>query len=94
MSDLLRFVLNRRGVRQLLNSDGTRSIITIRAERVLNRARSSAPVATGAYRASLHLVQASTDRAVTRVTADADHALVVEARTGNLARALDGAGGS
>ena len=58
-------------------------------ERALAAAQSSAPVASGAYRASLHLVDDTTDRAVVRLVADVDHAMVVEANTGTLARALD-----
>jgi hypothetical protein len=51
----------------------------------------SAPVASGAYRDSLHIETDHTDRMVKRVVADVDYALVVEANTGNLARALDAA---
>ena len=79
---------------EILNSNEVRDLCTTRAERALSAARSAAPVDSGAYRASLRLEQATTDRAVTRVVADVDYAMVVEARTGNLARALDAAGGS
>jgi hypothetical protein len=79
---------------EILNSNEVRDLCTTRAERALSAARSAAPVDSGAYRASLRLEQATTDRAVARVVADVDYAMVVEARTGNLARALDAAGGS
>lgn len=79
---------------QILTSGEVRALCTDRAARALAAAKSSAPVDSGAYRASLHLEQATTDRAVTRVVADVDYALVIEARTGNLSRALDAAGGS
>lgn len=79
---------------EILNSREVRDLCTTRAERALSAARSGAPVDSGTYRASLRLEQATTDRAVARVVADVDYAMVVEARTGNLARALDAAGGS
>lgn len=82
------------GMRELLNSAGVRADLTRRAGSVLARAEASAPVETGQYRDGLHIVQATTDRAVTRVASSAPHAWAVEARTGNLARALDAAGGS
>lgn len=86
--------LNHRGMAELLKSDEVRSALTQRAERVLSRAQSSAPVDTGAYRDGLHLVQDTTDRAVVRVAGGSDHDWIVEIKTGNLARALDAAGGS
>lgn len=56
---------------------------------VLDAAIASAPVASGAHRASLHIEGAIEKRAVARVVADTDHSLGVEARTGHMARALD-----
>lgn len=79
------------GVKEVLNSSGTRAILTDKAQGVLAAAKSAAPVATGEYQASLQIVQATTDRAVTRISSSAPHALAVEANTGNLARALDSA---
>lgn len=86
--------LNHAGVRALLNDEGVRTELTRRAERVLAAAKASAPVESGEYRDNLHIEQATTDRAVTRVVGDTRHSLVVEAHTGNLARALDAAGGA
>ena len=91
---LSKFSLNHGGMAALLKSSGVRSFVTSRADAVLSAAESSAPVDTGAYRSSLHIEQATTDRAVVRVVADVSYALVVEAETGNLSRALDAAGGS
>lgn len=54
----------------------------------------TAPVDTGAYRDGITVWSDVTDRAVTRVGSTAPHARLVEANTGNLARALDAAGGS
>ena len=79
---------------EILKSDEVRAVVTERAERVLAAAQASAPVASGTYRASLHVEQDTTSRAVARVVADVPYAMVVEAATGNLARALDAAGGS
>lgn len=84
--------LNGRGIEELLNSSDVRDLLTEKADAVLSAAISSAPVASGEYQSSLHLVQDTTDRAVVRVATDAPHGRVVEANTGNLARALDAAG--
>lgn len=87
-------VLNRAGMKALLNDPSVRAELTRRVGPVLAAAQASAPVASGAHKASIHMEQATTDRAVVRVVADSDHSLVVEANTGNLARALDSAGGA
>lgn len=76
------------GMARLLKDDGVRAHIAGLADQVLARAEASAPVRTGAYRASLHRESVTTDRAVERVIATAPHAMLVESRTGNLARAL------
>lgn len=92
----VRVVLNDAGIRELLNSAGVRAELTRRMGPVLATAISNAPVGKvdgGTYRDSIHMEQATTGRAVVRVVSDSDHALVVESRTGNLARALDAAGG-
>lgn len=81
--------LSSAGIEELLNSAAVRADLTDRAERVLSAARSSAPVKTGNYRDGLGLRQDTTDRAVVRVVASAPHSHLVEADTGNLARALD-----
>lgn len=93
---MARIKLNRGGIRDVLGSDGVRAEVTRRAERVAAAARSAAPVASGEYRGSIRVEQATTGgyRAVARVVAGAPHAGVVEANTGNLARSLDAAGGS
>jgi hypothetical protein len=81
------------GMGELLNSDDVRSALTERAQQILAKAKADAPVDTGAYRDGLHIEQATTDRAVVRVSGSTDHDWIVEAKTGNLARALDAAGG-
>lgn len=82
--------LNHSGVESLLGAPGVRAACREQAEAVAERARATAPVDTGEYRASIHVVSDTTDRAVERVVADAPHAMIVEANTGNLARALGG----
>ena len=84
-----RVVLSSPGVRGLLDDARVRAELARRADAIVAAAHASAPVQTGAYRASIHRESATTDRAVERVVADAPHALIVEARTGNLARALE-----
>lgn len=78
------------GMRELLNDPGVRGALTTLAGPVLARAQAGAPVDSGEYRASLRIIQATTDRAVVRVGSDDDKALVIEARTGNLARSVGG----
>lgn len=85
----IRVKLNRGGMAALLKSADVRHELTKRAESVLDAAVSNAPVASGEYRESLHIRQDTTDRVAVRVGSDAPHAWVVEAKTGNLARALD-----
>lgn len=86
---LSRFKLNHAGIQSYLDGGhGVDSLVRSRAEEVASRAKSSAPVDSGAYRDSIHLEEGHTDRLVVRVVADVDYAMVVEANTGNLARSL------
>lgn len=93
----VKVVLNRTEVGRMLRAEGSyatvREMLTRRAEAVLGAAEATAPVASGAYKAGLGIHQDTTDRAAVRVVATADHSFIVESRTGNLARALDAAGG-
>lgn len=84
--------LNHRGVEEVLKSRQTRALLTEKAQRVLSAAVASAPVVTGNYRAGLEVQQDTTDRAIARVAGTAPHSHLVEADSGNLARALDAAG--
>jgi hypothetical protein len=87
----VKVVLDHSGIAELLVDPGVRADLTVRAERVLEHGRSHAPVETGEYRDGLHIEQATTDRASVRVAGSTNHDWIVEARTGNLARALDAA---
>ena len=92
-----RVKINQAGVRALLSDPGVRAELERRAAAVEAAAKASAPVASGQYRDSIRAQSDSSPidgRARATVGATAPHALVVEARTGNLARALNAAGGA
>lgn len=82
------FRLNSAGMRELLNEGEIRGLLTSLAGVVLSRAQAGAPVDTGEYRASLRIIQDTTDRVAVRVGSTDDKAMVIESRTGNLARAI------
>jgi hypothetical protein len=70
---------------------GVVDLVDRAADQVERRAVASAPVATGEYRDGIHQEEHSTEhRYVKRVVAGSDKSMGVEARTGNLARALRG----
>lgn len=88
----LKVVLHSPAIGAMLRSDDIREgALRGPAERVLAAAEAGAPVATGAYKAGLRMSDATTDRAVIRVGSTVDYADVVEAKTGNLLRALGSA---
>jgi len=90
-----KIVLNHAGIASLLKSPEVAAELHRRAERAANAARASAPVDTGAYLASIEVVdEVHKDRVVSRVYAKAPHSHLVEANTGNLARSLDAAKGA
>lgn len=92
MASTARVTLNHREIQSYLDgAHGVESMLDAAAERAAEAARSSAPVASGAYQDSIHVETDHTDRMVKRVVSDVAHALVVEANTGNLSRALDSA---
>jgi hypothetical protein len=85
-------IINHSTIQSYLDGDhGVEGMLEDSAQRALSAAQGSAPVASGAYRDSLHIETDHTDRMVKRVVSDVDYALVVEANTGTLARALDAA---
>jgi hypothetical protein len=87
-----RVTLDSSGVLDALSSAAVRAQLESIAHRVEAAAIASAPVKTGNYKNSIHVEDDTTDRARVRVVASAPHAHLVEARTGNLARALGSAG--
>ncbi|QCB93301.1 hypothetical protein [Cellulomonas shaoxiangyii] len=82
--------LNSPGMRDVLNSAGVRAALREEARPILAEAQRIAPEDTGAYKASLRIVDATTDRAVVRVVATDRKALVIEARSGVLSRSAKG----
>lgn len=83
-----RLVMNHAGMRELAKSPGVADALRAPAARVEAAAKASAPVVIGAYRDSIRAWSTTTDRAVVRVGSSVPYAMAVEARTGNLARAL------
>jgi len=68
---------------------GVESVTREAATRALQRARSAAPVRTGEYQRGIVLERHDTaHRVVYRVVATARHSMVVESRTGTLARSV------
>lgn len=90
--------LNPDGLEDVLVSMQTRAMLETYANRVLSVAKATAPVVSGAYRDSLHLVYDTSDgskgglkRARVRVASSVPYALYVESIKGTLGRAVDGA---
>jgi hypothetical protein len=84
-----RIKLNSAGIQSYLDGGGgVDALLQAEAEERAARARANAPVASGAYRDSIHVETDHTDRMVKRVVADVPYAMVVEANTGTMARSL------
>ena len=84
-----RIKLNSAGIQSYLDGGGgVDAMLQAEAETRAERARANAPVASGAYRDSIHVETDHTDRMVKRVVADVPYAMVVEANTGTMARSL------
>lgn len=89
MGDLTRFKLTPNALQAYLDGgEGVEALLEEEAQQVADRAISGAPVKSGAYQNSIHVETVQTDRMVKRVVADVPYAMVVEANTGNMARAL------
>jgi hypothetical protein len=80
--------LNSGAMEALLKSGQVREPLAVIADRWAAAARASAPVASGAYRDGIGRDSTTTDRAVERVVAHDKDSAVIEARTGNLKRAM------
>ena len=89
-----RFEWNMAGLIDLSNEVLEADCIPL-AKKVADVARATAEVKSGAYRDSIHVESdrrtSEDDWAHARVVADSDHAGIVNARTGNLSRSLNGA---
>lgn len=89
MSVFSRFKLNSGGIQEYLDGGhGVDTLLHQAAEAAASRAQAGAPVASGAYRDSIHVEEDHTDRLVVRVVADVPYAMIVEANAGNMTRAL------
>jgi LDH2 family malate/lactate/ureidoglycolate dehydrogenase len=97
MATTIRITFNNAEFRRILKSAGVRAELSRRMARVLQQAKASAPVGggtdehAGTYRDSLEQRSITSDRAVEIVASDVPYAMIVEARHGTLARALDAA---
>ncbi len=79
---------------EIMRTAGVTKLTDATAERALAIAQSTAPVATGDYREGLHIEHyEAAYRRTTRVVGDDAKTLLVESKTGNLARALKAAKG-
>lgn len=83
--------LNSSGIQEVLQSPEVEALLIKFAEPIAARARANAPVDTGEYQDSIEVVvDHHSDRVVVHVTSTAPHGMIVESKTGNLARALGG----
>lgn len=77
----------------IMRSAGVQSLEMEAAQRVLAQAQATAPVDTGAYKAGLQIVRAERKyRTAYLVEGTDEKTMLVESKTGNLARALKSAG--
>ena len=73
----------------ILNSAGVKSLTMLAADRALAYAKAAAPVDTGAYRDGLGIEEVKREhRTTVMVVGHNPKTLLVEARTGNLTKAL------
>jgi len=80
--------LDHREMRDLLTGAEVLAPLMEIADKAAGKARATAPVDTGAYRDRIEVEVDETDRTVVRVVAHDPKSSLVEARTGNLKRAL------
>lgn len=74
---------------QLSRSQPVQDLLTSVAEEIAETARETAPVDTGAYKKSIHVEGKFQQRAVALVVASDKKSMLIEAKTGNLVRALN-----
>ena len=91
---MAKVVPNPKGIAELARSEGVKAELERRMEAALAQAKANAPVLTGTYRDSLHIeTEETADGVQVRMGSDVEYAMVIEARTGNVNRSLDAAGG-
>lgn len=79
---------NEQFFQDLSQSPGVRGLVDAAADRVLAAAQASAPEDSGDYKAGLKRSSKNQKRYVALVVATDPKSMLVESRTGNLARAL------
>jgi len=89
-----RVKLNSANMAALLKSQPVAREVHRVAEDIASNARDFAPVVSGDYRDSIHVIDEETDRAVSRVVVGVDYGMVVEARHAPLGRAANARAGS
>lgn len=95
MATRVRVELNSDGVKELLKSPEVEEHLAGLASIVEGAAVSGAPVETGRYRDSIYYETEQKANRVIAIVATSDPAgRLIEAKTGNLARALDAIGGA
>jgi len=72
----------------LSRSPGVRALVQAEAEKIAADARGSAPVDSGKYRDGIKVVMKNQRRAVAVVLSTDPKTMLIESKTGNLARAL------
>lgn len=78
--------------RQILRSAPVEALVDAAAERALNTAQATAPEDTGDYKAGLRIEHKDASyRRVARVVGADEKTMLIESKTGNLARALKAA---
>lgn len=83
------FKLNLAGIRGMLKGDIGQAAARPKAEATLASAKANAPVDSGAYRDSIHMIEEThPQRHAFHIVADDPAAMLIEANTGNLARSL------
>ena len=83
---------NPRFFETILREPKVEAVVDAAAQRTLAAAKANAPVDTGAYRDGLHIEHHdSRYRRAARVVGSDDKTMLIESKTGNLARAVKGA---
>ena len=87
-----KIVFNQKYFDAILRESKVEAVVDAAAEKVLAAAKASAPVDTGDYRNSLHIEHHNAKyRRSARVVGDDDKTMLIEAKSGNLARAVKAA---
>ena len=85
------FKQNQAGFQKLAHSAGVAAVCKTAGEKVAAIARSTAPVDTGDYANSIHvIIEDHPSRVTAQVVASDPKALLIESMTGNMARAANG----